>query len=79
MSLLIQCDCGDDFTIAFDPNYLRDAFDLVDSDYPICELNERYNAMLVRGCEYTLLVLPIRLTDEDSSTVARLNKYMHAA
>ena len=74
-----QCDCGDDFTIAFDPNYLRDAFDLVDSDYPICELNERYNAMLVRGCEYTLLVLPIRLTDEDSSTVARLNKYMHAA
>ena len=57
----------DGLYIAFNPQFLADAFSIVDSDNPVCIGNNAKAPMLITGNEYSFLVLPINITSDDYS------------
>ena len=57
----------DSLYIAFNPQFLADAFSIVDSDNPVCIGNNAKAPMLITGNEYSFLVLPINITSDDYS------------
>ena len=57
----------DSLYIAFNPQFLADAFSIVDSDNPVCIGNNAKSPMLITGNEYSFLVLPINITSDDYS------------
>ena len=57
----------DGLYIAFNPQFLADAFSIVDSDNPVCIGNNAKAPMLITGNEYSFLVLPVNITSNDYS------------
>ena len=57
----------DGLYIAFNPQFLADAFSIVDSDNPVCIGNNAKAPMLITGNEYSFLVLPVNITGDDYS------------
>ena len=57
----------DGLYIAFNPQFLADAFSIVDSDKPVCIGTNAKSPMLITGNEYSFLVLPINITSDDYS------------
>ena len=57
----------DSLYIAFNPQFLADAFSIVDSDKPVCIGTNAKSPMLITGNEYSFLVLPINITSDDYS------------
>ena len=57
----------DDLYIAFNPQFLADAFSIVDSDNPVCIGTNAKAPMLITGNEYSFLVLPVNITSDDYS------------
>ena len=57
----------DGLYIAFNPQFLADAFSIVDSDKPVCIGTNAKSPMLITGNEYSFLVLPINITNDDYS------------
>ena len=57
----------DGLYIAFNPQFLADAFSIVDSDNPVCIGNNAKAPMLITGNEYSFLVLPVNITSDDYS------------
>ena len=57
----------DGLYIAFNPQFLADAFSIVDSDKPVCIGANAKSPMLITGNEYSFLVLPINITSDDYS------------
>ena len=57
----------DSLYIAFNPQFLADAFSIVDSDNPVCIGTNAKSPMLITGNEYSFLVLPINITSDDYS------------
>ena len=57
----------DSLYIAFNPQFLADAFSIVDSDNPVCIGNNAKAPMLIIGNEYSFLVLPVNITSDDYS------------
>lgn len=57
----------DSLYIAFNPQFLSDAFSIVDSDNPVCIGNNAKAPMLITGNEYSFLVLPVNITSDDYS------------
>ena len=57
----------DSLYIAFNPQFLADAFSIVDSDNPVCIGNNAKAPMLITGNEYSFLVLPVNITSDDYS------------
>ena len=57
----------DGLYIAFNPQFLADAFSIVDSDNPVCIGNNAKSPMLITGNEYSFLVLPVNITSDDYS------------
>ena len=53
--------------IGFNPQFLVDVFDIVDSDNPVCIGTNAKSPMLITGNEYSFLVLPINITKDDYS------------
>lgn len=49
------------FYIGFNPSFLADVFKIVDSENPVCEGTNPKAPLLVKGNEYTFIVLPISL------------------
>lgn len=49
----------DDFYMGFNPKYLMDAFNIVDSDYPKCVGYSSKASLIIEGNEYKILVLPV--------------------
>lgn len=60
-----------DLYIGFNPRFLVDAFDVVDSDTPVCIGTNPKAPLMIYGNEYSFLVLPVNLTDEDKSNAER--------
>ena len=58
----------DNFYIGFNPQFLTDAFNIVDSDMPLCFGTNSKAPLLINGNEYKILVLPINMGNEDYST-----------
>lgn len=57
----------DSLYIAFNPQFLADAFSIVDSDNPVCIGTNAKSPMLITGNEYSFLVLPVNITSDDYS------------
>ena len=57
----------DGLYIAFNPQFLADAFSIVDSDNPVCIGNNAKAPMLITGNEYSFLVLPVNIITDDYS------------
>ena len=57
----------DNFYIGFDPQCLTDAFNIVDSDKPLCFGTGSRAPLLINGDEYKILVLPVNIGNEDYS------------
>ena len=57
----------DDFYIAFNPQFLADAFNIVDSENPVCIGSGEKSPMLITGKEYSFLVLPVNINGKDYS------------
>lgn len=57
----------DGLYIAFNPQFLADAFSIVDSDNPVCIGNNAKAPMLITGNEYSFLVLPVNITSDNYS------------
>lgn len=57
----------DNFYIGFDPQFLTDAFNIVDSDKPLCFGTKNKAPLLINGDEYKILVLPVNIGNEDYS------------
>lgn len=61
----------DDFCIGFNPQYLAEAFNIVDSDEPVCIGTNPKAPMVIKGNEYSFLILPVSLTGTDLEIKAR--------
>ena len=57
----------DNFYIGFNPQFLTDAFNIVDSDKPLCFGTGSKAPLLINGDEYKILVLPVNIGNEDYS------------
>lgn len=51
--------------IAFNPQFLADAFSIVDSDNPVCIGTNAKAPMIITGNEYSFLILPVNNKDSD--------------
>lgn len=58
----------DNFYIGFDPQFLTDAFNIVDSDKPLCFGTGSKAPLLINGDEYKILVLPVNIENDEYST-----------
>lgn len=61
----------DDLYIGFNPRFLVDVFEIVDSDNPICLGTNTKAPMMIYGSEYSFLVLPINIAVEDKANIKR--------
>lgn len=57
----------DNFYIGFNPQFLADAFNIVDSDKPLCFGTSSKAPLLINGNEYRILVLPVNIGNIDYS------------
>lgn len=62
----------DDFFIGVNPQYLIDALNVVDADYPVCRMSESNAPIYIDGDEYSFLILPINL--KGSNNEANMKK-----
>ena len=58
----------DNFYIGFVPQFLTDAFNIVDSDKPLCFGTGSKAPLLINGDEYKILVLPVNIENDEYST-----------
>ena len=54
-----------DLYIAFNPNYIADAFSIIDCDNPICRGKNNKSPMFIDGNEYSFLILPVNIGNGD--------------
>lgn len=57
----------DNFYIGFNPQFLTDAFNIVDSDKPLCFGTGSKAPLLINGDEYKILVLPVNIENDEYS------------
>lgn len=57
----------DNFYIGFNPQFLTDAFNIVDSDNPLCFGTGSRSPLLINGDEYKILVLPVSIKNDEYS------------
>lgn len=57
----------DNFYIGFNPQFLTDAFHIVDSDKPLCFGTGSKAPLLINGNEYKILVLPVNIENDEYS------------
>ena len=58
----------DNFYIGFNPQFLTDAFNIIDSDKPLCFGTGSKAPLLINGDEYKILVLPVNIENDEYST-----------
>lgn len=61
----------DEFTIGFNPLFLMEAFNIIDTDKPECILHSPKAPMVIKGNEYKFLVLPVKITGIDTINVSK--------
>lgn len=64
----------DNFYIGFDPQFLTDAFNIVDSDKPLCFGTGNKAPLLINGNEYKILVLPVNIVNGNIDYSAEFTK-----
>ena len=56
---------GEKLYIGFNPQFLADAFSIVDSENPVCIGTNAKSPMIIMGNEYSFLVLPVNINKDD--------------
>lgn len=51
--------------IGFNPHFLADAFSIIDTDKPVCRGRNNKSPMFIDGNEYSFLVLPVNITNQN--------------
>lgn len=58
-----QNNMNENFYVGFDPKYLTEIFNVVDSEKPVCIGGNAKSPMIITGNEYRFLVLPVIITE----------------
>ena len=58
---------NEELYIGFNPQFLADVFDIVDSENPVCIGTNAISPMIITGNEYRFLVLPVNIAKGDYS------------
>lgn len=64
----------EEFYIGFNPSYLVDVFNIVDTDYPVCEGKSNKSPLFVYGNEYSFLILPVNIGNEVEDMKQSINR-----
>ena len=70
----IENNMKDNLYIGFDPQFLADAFNIVDSDKPLCFGASSKTPLLINGDEYKILVLPVLINIGNEDYITEFTK-----
>lgn len=59
--------------IGFNPHFLADAFSIIDTDKPLCRGRNNKSPMFIDGNEYSFLVLPVNIMNQNIEEKIRVN------
>lgn len=59
---------NDELYIGYNPKFLVDVFNIIDSDEPVCILKDRVSPLIITGNEYSFLILPVSIRYKDYIT-----------
>lgn len=59
--------------IGFNPHFLADAFNIIDTDKPVCRGRNNKSPMFIDGNEYSFLVLPVNIMNQNIEDKIREN------
>ena len=59
--------------IGFNPHFLADAFNIIDTDKPVCRGRNNKSPMFIDGNEYSFLVLPVNIMNQNIEEKIRVN------
>ena len=59
--------------IGFNPHFLADAFSIIDTDKPLCRGKNNKSPMFIDGNEYSFVVLPINIMNQNIEEKIRVN------
>lgn len=57
---------NDELYIAYNPKFLVDVFNIIDSDEPVCIGKDRVSPLIITGNEYSFLILPVNVNNSFS-------------
>lgn len=64
---------NDDLYIGFNPNYLSEAFSVVDSENPLCQGVNNKGPLMIYGEEYSFMILPVAI---NGLNIEEINVYI---
>ena len=64
---------NDDLYIGFNPNYLSEAFSVVDSENPLCQGVNNKGPLMIYGEEYSFMILPVTI---NGLNIEEINVYI---
>lgn len=59
---------NDELYIGYNPKFLVDVFNIIDSDEPVCIGRDRVSPLIITGNEYSFLILPVSIGNKDYIT-----------
>lgn len=59
--------------IGFNPHFLADAFSIIDTDKPLCRGKNNKSPMFIDGNEYSFLVLPVNIMNQNIEEKIKVN------
>ena len=63
----------EDFTIAFNPVFIKEAISIIDSETALCTMTNAKAPIMIYGKEYSFLILPVNI---DPKTVGNMKEYL---
>nr|DAU18238.1 MAG TPA: beta clamp protein [Bacteriophage sp.] len=57
---------NDELYIGYNPKFLVDVFNIIDSDEPVCIGKDRVSPLIITGNEYSFLILPVYVNNSSS-------------
>lgn len=73
----VEDNMGEKLYIGFNPQFLVDTFNIVDSDNPVCRGINAKSPMIIAGNEYSFLVLPVNITKDDCNYNAKFAEHIN--
>ena len=59
---------NDELYIGYNPKFLVDIFNIIDSDEPVCIGKDRVSPLIITGNEYSFLILPVNIENKNYIT-----------
>lgn len=59
---------NDELYIGYNPKFLVDVFNIIDSDEPVCIGKDRVSPLIITGNEYSFLILPVSIRNKNYIT-----------